>query len=197
MSAVEPTPDNKNKKLVLNLSFMVIFMLGLAYASVPLYQLFCQVTGFGGTPKISDVAADEVLEREITVRFGSAVSGDLPWRFRPNQLTQTAHIGESVLVSYQATNTSDQPIAGTATYNVSPAKAAAYFVKLDCFCFTEQVLQPGQSMTMPVLYYIDPAITEDRRLDEIKTITLSYTFFEIKSTQSAALIHAANPTKRP
>ncbi|MCF6292807.1 MAG: cytochrome c oxidase assembly protein, partial [Robiginitomaculum sp.] len=151
MQSAKPAPQNNNRKVLIYLSAIVLGMTALAYASVPLYKLFCQVTGFGGTPKISNIAADEVLERQVTVRFDANVDRKLAWKFKPTQLTQVSFVGESVLASYQATNISDQPIAGTATFNVAPAKAAPYFVKLDCFCFTEQVLQPGETMNMPVL----------------------------------------------
>ncbi|MBL4617100.1 MAG: cytochrome c oxidase assembly protein [Robiginitomaculum sp.] len=186
MQSAKPAPQNNNRKVLISLSVLVLGMTGLAYASVPLYKLFCQVTGFGGTPRISTIAADEVLERQITVRFDANVDRKLAWKFKPSQLTQNSFVGESVLASYQATNISDEPIAGTATFNVSPAKAAPYFVKLDCFCFTEQVLQPGETMDMPVLYYIDPEIANDKHLDEIKTITLSYTFYKMKNSETVS-----------
>ncbi len=174
---------SKNTRFMLGLSGVVFAMVVLAYASVPLYKLFCQTTGFGGTPRISDVAADEVLERTMKIRFDANVDQKLHWKFKPNQLTQSAHIGQSVIATFSTTNLSDHPVTGTATFNVSPAKAAPYFVKLDCFCFTEQVLQPGQTVEMPVLYYIDPAIAEDRHLNDIKTMTLSYTFYEKDSAK--------------
>ncbi|VAV99676.1 Cytochrome oxidase biogenesis protein Cox11-CtaG, copper delivery to Cox1 [hydrothermal vent metagenome] len=189
--------QKKNLRFMAFLGILVVGMVGLAYASVPLYKLFCQVTGYGGTPTISDVAADEVLERKITVRFTGMVSGGLDWKFIPKQLKQTSYVGSSQLASFTATNRSDRPITGTATYNVSPAKAAEYFVKLDCFCFTEQVLQPGETAQMPVLYYIDPEIDNDRRLDEIKTITLSYTFFELKNSKSAKLAEEKTDNSLP
>ncbi|MCF6293310.1 MAG: cytochrome c oxidase assembly protein, partial [Robiginitomaculum sp.] len=138
---------------------------------------------------------DEVLERQIKVRFDANVDRKLAWAFKPSQLTQVSFVGESVLASYQATNISDVPIAGTATFNVSPAKAAPYFVKLDCFCFTEQVLQPGETMKMPVLYYIDPEIANDPHLDEIKTITLSYTFYKMKNSETVSASVGNNSSK--
>lgn len=186
--------EGRNKKLLFSLSLFGLGMLGAAYASVPLYQLFCQITGFGGTPKISTIAADEVLERQIKVRFDANVDRSLEWKFRPSQLTQRPFVGQSVLASYTATNTSDRPITGTATFNVSPAKAAEYFVKLDCFCFIEQTLQPGETVTMPVLYYIDPSIAEDRRLDDTKSMTLSYTFFQQANSNAVSASLGANKT---
>jgi len=188
-------PHGKNKRSMLVLGGLVVGMLGMAYASVPLYKVFCQATGFGGTPRVSDVAADEVLERQITVRFDANVDKDLAWKFQPDQLTQTAHVGESVIATFSTTNLSDHPITGTASFNVSPAKAAAYFVKLDCFCFTEQTLAAGESVKMPVLYYVDPEIDTDRHLDEIKTMTLSYTFHEKAGGPSVTASNVNTGTK--
>jgi cytochrome c oxidase assembly protein subunit 11 len=184
--------EQKNKRAMLVLGCFVLGMLGMAYASVPLYKAFCQATGFAGTPKVSDVASDEVLDRKITVRFDSNVDPGLNWKFRPSQLKQTSNIGESVIATFDATNLSDHAIVGTASFNVAPAKAAEYFVKLDCFCFTEQVLQAGESTNMPVLYYIDPAIAEDRHMNDVKTITLSYTFYEKKNPTTVTTDTAAN-----
>ncbi len=182
----KPTSETHNSRTVISLGVLVLFMVGLAYASVPLYKLFCQATGFGGTPQVASVEADEVLNRKMKIRFDASISGKLNWKFKPSQLSQSAPIGTSVLASFETTNLSDHPITGTATFNVAPAKAAAYFVKLDCFCFTEQTLQPGQTVTMPVLYYVDPSIADDRHLDEIKSMTLSYTFFEKKNAKTAS-----------
>ncbi|PHR60613.1 MAG: cytochrome c oxidase assembly protein [Robiginitomaculum sp.] len=179
--------ENQNNRTLIGLGLLVLVMAGLAYASVPLYKLFCQATGFGGTPQIASVEADKILNRKMKIRFDASISGGLNWKFKPNQLSQSAPIGTSVLASFQTTNLSDHPITGMATFNIAPAKAAVYFVKLDCFCFTEQTLQPGQTVTMPVLYYVDPAISEDRHLDEIKSMTLSYTFFEKKNAKTAAI----------
>lgn len=169
---------NRNTKTVLVLGGMTLAMLGLAYAAVPLYKIFCQVTGYGGTPKISQVAADEVLNRTMKVRFDANVDRKLRWKFKPNQLSQVSHIGESKMATFQATNTTDHPITGQATFNITPQKAASYFVKLDCFCFTEQTLQPGQTVEMPVLYYVDPDIAKDKHMGDVQTMTLSYTFYE-------------------
>jgi cytochrome c oxidase assembly protein subunit 11 len=156
-------------------------MVGLAYASVPLYQLFCQVTGFGGTTM--KVAESELpakpLAKTISVRFDANVAPGVPWTFEPVKTHETVRIGERRLAFYRATNNSDAPVTGTATFNVSPDTAGGYFAKIACFCFTEQTLQPGQSVDMPVTYFVDPAILEDsdgRRIDEI---TLSYTFFPV------------------
>lgn len=152
-------------------------MLGLAVASVPAYRAFCQVTGWGGTTQRAEAGADRVLARDITIRFDATVGKDLPWRFKPEQVDQTLKIGETGLAFYEASNLSDGPIVGRAIFNVSPAKAGAYFNKIECFCFTEQTLQPGETVSMPVTYFIDPALANDRNLDEVETITLAYTFF--------------------
>ena len=155
-------------------------MVGLAYASVPLYRLFCQVTGYGGTPGVAAAAPGLVAaaaERVITVRFDATVNSGLPWHFEPVQRTLTVRPGEEALAFYRARNRGRAPLTGVATFNVTPLKAGAYFDKLDCFCFTEQRLEPGRVVDMPVSFFIDPAIVEDRNLDDVDTITLSYTFF--------------------
>lgn len=152
-------------------------MVGLAFASVPLYNLFCRVTGYGGTTQRATQAPAEILEREITVRFNADTSPNLPWTFKPGQHEITLKIGQQGLVSYLAENKLDIPTTGTAVYNVTPAKAGQYFHKIECFCFAEQTLTPGQSMHMPVLFYLDPAMDKDRNMDDVKNVTLSYTFF--------------------
>jgi len=149
----------------------------LAVFAVPLYQLFCQVTGYGGTTQQADATTREVLDRTITVRFDASVDSDLPWRFEPSQRTQTVQVGKSALSHYRAVNTSDRAITGTAAFNVTPHKAGQYFSKIECFCFTEQTLAPGETADMPVTWFIDPAIAEDDNLDDVTEITLSYTFF--------------------
>ena len=153
-------------------------MVGLSFASVPLYRLFCQVTGYGGTTRVADAAPGAVSERVFTVRFNADVGQAMPWRFRPAQRQITVRAGESALAFYHASNPSDDAVAGTAAYNVTPAKAGPYFNKIACFCFDEQVLAPGESVEMPVTFFIDPEIDSDRNLDEVTTITLSYTFFK-------------------
>lgn len=157
---------------------LVGVMIGLAFASVPLYRLFCQVTGFGGTPRVA--AANTVASgsgREITVRFDANVNSALPWRFKPVQRKLDVRVGESTLAHYTAENLSDDPVSGSATFNVTPYKAAPYFVKVACFCFDEQKLEAGQTMDMPVSFYIDPEILNDINTRDVDTITLSYTFF--------------------
>ena len=155
---------------------LVVAMVGAAYASVPLYRLFCQVTGFDGTPRIASKASETVLDKTVTIRFDANVTPGLPWRFEPVQNTMEVKIGETNLAFFRATNTSDHPVRGTAIYNVFPEIAAVYFNKLQCFCFTEQVLEPGQSMEFPVSFFVDPAIVNDKDARNVTHIALSYTF---------------------
>ena len=159
-------------------------MIGAAYAAVPLYQIFCQVTGFGGTTQVAEEAPAEIGERIITVRFNADTARNMPWKFSPQQRAVTLHVGEQTLAFYQASNPTDRAIVGSSTFNVTPAKAGAYFNKIECFCFTEQVLVPGQSVDMPVSFFVDPAISDDPNLDDVKTITLSYTFFEVAGSSN-------------
>ncbi|MBK8176231.1 MAG: cytochrome c oxidase assembly protein [Rhodospirillales bacterium] len=153
-------------------------MLGLSFASATLYRMFCQATGYDGTPKTTDVAKPTRRGDEtVVVRFDANVNPALPWRFEPAQRQVTVHTGEETLVHFNATNLSDHPITGTATFSVVPEKAAAYFDKLQCFCFSEQTLEPKQEVSMPVVFYVDPGLYEDPTTRDVKTITLSYTFF--------------------
>ena len=151
-------------------------MIGLTYASVPLYRIFCQMTGFGGTTNRADAAPEQVLARQMTVRFDASVAANLAWDFAPEQGPQTLKIGEVGLAFFRAKNLSDKALSGTASFNVTPVKAGAYFSKIECFCFTEQRLTAGQETDMPVQYFIDPSIEEDENMHDVKTITLSYTF---------------------
>ena len=158
---------------------VVFGMVGVAYAAVPLYQIFCQVTGYGGTTQVAAAAPAEVGGRSITVRFNADTAHAMPWRFRPRQRAIAVRVGEQSLALYEAVNSSQRRIVGSATFNVTPAKAGAYFNKIECFCFTEQALAPGESVDMPVSFFVDPAISDDPNLDDVNTITLSYTFFEV------------------
>ena len=170
--------SRSNGRTALVLSAVVAGMVGLSFASVPLYRIFCQVTGFGGTTQVAEAAPGAgVSERVIKVRFNADVDPALPWAFQPVEREVALRVGEPGLAYYKARNLSDRPIVGTATYNVTPLKAGYYFNKVQCFCFEEQRLEPGQSVDMPVSYFIDPEILEDKNLDDVKTITLSYTFF--------------------
>ncbi len=171
--------NSKNNGFLVGLLLLPALMVGVAYAAVPLYQLFCQVTGYGGTTQIADQnnTAIPVLDREIKVFFTSSTHRDMPWEFKPVQASQTLKIGEQGLAFYEAYNPTDQVIKGTASFNVTPHKAGSYFMKIDCFCFTEQILQPGERVQMPVTYYIDPEIVEDDGLNDVTDMSLSYTFF--------------------
>lgn len=171
-------------KIALLCAGVAVGMVGLSYAAVPLYQIFCQVTGYGGTTNRADAASASVLDRQITIRFDGNVSKDIPWDFKPVSEPVTLKVGETGLAFYEAYNNSDKPIVGTATFNVTPQQAGYYFNKIECFCFTEQRLEPGQRVDMPVTFFIDPEIADDPQLDSIKTITLSYTFFPKKEASS-------------
>jgi cytochrome c oxidase assembly protein subunit 11 len=178
--------DARNRRVAVICAVVGAGMLGLAYASVPLYQLFCQVTGFGGTTQRAERPASTILERTMTVRFDANVGDGLPWEFAPVSEPQTLQIGENGLAFYRVTNRSDRPIVGTATYNVTPEQAGVFFNKLACFCFTEQRLEPGESLDMPVSYFVDPEIVKDADASRLSTITLSYTFYEVKKPATAA-----------
>jgi cytochrome c oxidase assembly protein subunit 11 len=158
---------------------LVAAMVGAAYAAVPLYRLFCQVTGFDGTPRIATKPSDTVLDKTITIRFDANVAPGLPWRFEPVQTTTKVKIGENALAFYRATNTSDRPVRGMATFNVFPEQVAPFFNKLQCFCFTEQLLHPGESLDMPVSFFVDPQITGDKDAHAVTHVTLSYTFYPV------------------
>ncbi len=157
-------------------------MIGASYAAVPLYQLFCQVTGYGGTTQRVEQYSSTVLDRTINIRFDANTAG-VPWDFKPVQRQVTARIGETVLVSYTARAMGSRPSAGKATFNVTPELAGAYFNKVECFCFTDTTLKPGETMDMPVVFYVDPAIVDAPELKDVRTITLSYTFFPIETKQ--------------
>lgn len=183
MTSHEKQKFDKNTKTLLIVFGVVFGMVALSFASVPLYNLFCRVTGFGGTTGISDSLPDQILDREITVQFTTDVNRKLPWTFTADQSDVTVKIGQDALVSFTAKNTGSEPVAGTAIYNVTPLKVGKYFNKTQCFCFDYQVLQPGQEMNMPVVFYIDPSIVEEPNLDEVKRITLSYSFFKSDSSE--------------
>jgi cytochrome c oxidase assembly protein subunit 11 len=165
----------KQKTLVQTLG-VVVFMAGLGWASVPLYDLFCRVTGYGGTTNTASAAGDVILDQTMRVRFDASVERDFPWSFEPVERTMDVRIGETGLAFYEVHNPTDRPIAGTASYNVTPYDAGSFFTKIDCFCFELQVLQPGETVLMPVTYFVDPEIVDDRDAKVVHTITLSYTF---------------------
>ena len=169
--------SGKRRTLVI-LASVVGLMVGLAYASVPLYKLFCQVTGYGGTTQVSNDAATHIVAgHPITVRFDANVNRALAWKFVPVDPPVTLNPGEEIVINYRATNIGDAASVGTSTFNVTPAKAGAYFMKIDCFCFQEQNLKPSESIDMPVRFFIDPEIVADKNVVDVKDITLSYTFF--------------------
>jgi len=167
-------------------------MLALAYAASPLYDLFCRTTGFGGTPLVAEKGAQgterPMIDRTVNVRFDSNVDANLPWRFTPLEREVKIRLGEEKLAFYRVTNLSQRPIVGTSTYNVTPEHSGPWFNKLQCFCFTEQLLMPGQSIDMPVVFFVDPEMDKDRRYDNVRTITLSYTFFEAKTERAKTLL---------
>ncbi|NIY75583.1 cytochrome c oxidase assembly protein [Thalassospira sp. HF15] len=179
------TVKARNKRVLLSCVVVVGGMVGLSYASVPLYKLFCQVTGFGGTTQVAEEAPVEVSEKTIKVRFNADVNSGLQWQFKPEQREITVRLGEDNLAHYMAENMAVKPITGQATYNVTPLKAGQYFSKIACFCFDEQTLQPGERVDMPVSFYVDPAIAEDINTQDVKTITLSYTFFKAEASVEA------------
>ena len=190
----------RNRRTMMSLLAIVVGMGCMAYASVPLYRLFCQVTGFGGTTQRAAAApaqvAAQATDRIITVRFDATV-GDVHWEYEPVQLSVAARVGETELIAYRAHNAARQAVTGTATFNVTPSKAGQYFDKIQCFCFTEQTLQPGESAELPVSFFIDPALLQDRNLDDVDTITLSYTFFRAKNQPAARVATAPAPAAVP
>ncbi len=162
---------------------IVAGMVGLSFAAVPLYRLYCQVTGYAGTTQRAEAASDKVLDRTLTVRFDSNVASDLPWIFEPEQRRLEVKIGENTLAFYKATNTSDHAVTGSAVFNVTPESAGVYFNKVQCFCFTEQRLEPGQSVDMAVSFYVDPAFVDDEDTKGLSELTLSYTFYPVKKPE--------------
>lgn len=170
----------KAKSIVFSIVLLVIGMSMLTLASVPIYNLFCKVTGYGGTTKYTSVASTRVGNKMMKIRFDANIDSNLPWEFKSEQNEVTVRVGENNLIFYTAENKSDQAIIGTAVYNVTPHKAGAYFNKIQCFCFEEQLLKPKQKMIMPVSFFIDPEIENDDNLENVDTITLSYTFYPVE-----------------
>ena len=171
-------PPGRNRFLALALAGVVAGMTGLSFAAVPLYRLFCEVTGYGGTTQRAEAAPDRVLDREIVVRFDANVSG-LPWSFAPEVPQVRVKLGEAALVNFVAVNNGSTATVGTATFNVEPGLTGAYFNKIECFCFTEQELKPGERIAMPVQFFVSPDLEQERDLRATRTITLSYTFFPV------------------
>ena len=163
-------------------------MVGLAYASVPLYSMFCKATGFGGTTQRADVAPETATDKFITIRFDANTAGSLGWNFHPVQSVMKVKIGEQNMAHYSATNTTDKVLTGSAIFNVTPSEAGAYFNKIQCFCFTEQTLKPGESADLPVDFFVDPAILDDPDSKSISEITLSYTFFPVDKPDAVSAV---------
>lgn len=168
--------QDKNTRTLKRLVGVAAFMLASSFAAVPAYNLFCRVTGFGGTPSVADAGSDVILDRTVKVRFDASLERGMPWQFTPVAKTMTLRIGETGLAFYEAYNPTDKAVAGSASFNVYPYEAGGYFTKIDCFCFTLQVLEPGERVLMPVTFYVDPEMVDDPDSGHIKTITLSYTF---------------------
>lgn len=177
------TPTRRNRVVAGSIVGVVFGMTALSFAAVPLYDLFCRTTGYGGTTQRADRGAGRVVDRPIIVRLNADTAPNLPWRFSPEQPQVSLKLGETAFVAYRAENRSLRPVTGTAVYNVTPEKAGRYFSKIECFCFGEQVLEPGQAVDMPVSFYVDPAMADDRSMDDVGTITLSYTFFRARSKE--------------
>jgi cytochrome c oxidase assembly protein subunit 11 len=186
--------QNAQNKVAFRLLGLVAFMLAMSFAAVPFYNWFCRVTGFGGVTQVAVEESDVILDREITVRFDGSLDSNMPWEFKPVQRTMTLKIGETGLAFYEAHNPTDKPIAGTASFNVYPYSAGYFFQKIDCFCFEMQVLQPGETVQMPVTFYVDPEIVDDREAKFVKNITLSYTFHVTDLPDQQASLATDNKT---
>lgn len=173
-----PNLQGPNRTLAQTVSVVVV-MGALAWASVPFYDWFCRVTGFGGITNVAEYESDVILDQTIKIRFDASLDRDMPWTFKPAQREMTLRIGETGLAFYEAHNPTDRVVAGSAAYNVTPYEAGGFFDKIACFCFEEQILQPGETVMMPVSFFVDPAIVDDREGQYVHTITLGYTFYEI------------------
>ncbi|MEL6432790.1 MAG: cytochrome c oxidase assembly protein [Pseudomonadota bacterium] len=189
--------DPKNKT-VLQLVSVGVLMGGLAWASVPLYDWFCRVTGYGGATDVAETGSDKILEQTIKVRFDASQERGFAWTFKPAQREMELRIGETGLAFYEAHNPTNRPIAGSSSYNVTPFEAGGYFVKIDCFCFQEQILQPGETVMMPVTFFVDPEIVDDRDAKYTHTITLGYTFYQIDmpDEETQAMLSSDEGTSR-
>jgi cytochrome c oxidase assembly protein subunit 11 len=190
----DPAKRNKRNTTIL-MAGLGFAMLALSFASVPLYRLFCQRTGYGGTPQLSLQGANRIEERVITVRFNADTHRELPWEFKPLQIATRVRVGETGLAFYRVRNKMAQPLTGIAIYNVTPDKAALYFHKIHCFCFEEQLIDGNEQVDMPVQFFIDPDIVNDPNCKDLKTITLSYTFFNAKDPNIPAILGLPNPVR--
>lgn len=180
--------DKAKKKTALQMVGVVFFMASMAWASVPFYDWFCRVTGFGGVTQVASGGSEIILGETVKVRFDASLERDMPWEFKPVQREIEIRIGATGLAFYEAYNPTDKPVAGTASYNVTPYEAGGFFSKIDCFCFEEQILMPGERVQMPVTFFVDPEIVEDRDAKYTKVITLSYTFYEKEITPEPAKV---------
>jgi cytochrome c oxidase assembly protein subunit 11 len=174
------------RRTALQLIGVGVMMGAMSFAAVPFYDWFCRTTGFGGTPLVATEAPTDILDQTVIVRFDGSLEAGMPWEFKPEQRTMTIRLGETGLAFYEAYNPTDRVVAGTASYNVTPFSAGGYFTKIECFCFTEQVLKPGERVSMPVSFYVDPSILQDDDGKHVNEITLSYTFHETELTEDQA-----------
>ena len=189
----EDALKRRNRRVGIVMASVAAGMVGLSFAAVPLYDLFCRVTGYNGTVQ-RGLAAPGATDRTITVRFAAQTDRSLPWRFQPEQTAMTVRLGEEGLAFYSAANRAETPVTGISVYNVTPEKVGRYFHKVACFCFDEQTLTPGQRVDMPVTFWVDPRIAEDPNTRDVTTITLSYTFFRtIEDAQRAGALASAGP----
>ena len=197
MATSSPDKGKERSNRLIAVACIAFFgaMIGAAYASVPLYRIFCQMTGYGGTTRRVEQYSDRILDQKITVRFDANVSGGLPWEFEPKQREVTMRIGETTQIAYTVRNVLDTPSSGRAAFNVTPELAGSYFNKVECFCFTDTTLKPGEALDMPVVFYIDPDIVTVPELKDLKTITLSYTFFPIDPPKPVAAAAKADGTE--
>lgn len=186
--------QGSNARVVIMLAGVVVLMGALAWAAVPFYNWFCKVTGYGGTTNVSETASDVVLDEMVRVRFDSNVESEMGWTFRPLQREMKIRIGENALAFYEAINNTDQVITGTASYNVAPDTAGYFFNKVECFCFSEQTLQPGERVEMPVSFFVDPELVDDRDAGRVRDITLSYTFHLTEASEPKQAALTADPT---
>lgn len=185
--------SDRNRKVAVRLVGVAGLMLGLSFAAVPFYDWFCRVTGYGGTTATAQAPEGQALEQTVLVRFDANTSKGMPWEFRPMQKSMTVRIGESALAFYEAHNPTDAAVAGQASYNVTPHQAGRYFDKIACFCFTQQVLQPGERVEMPVSFFVDPDMLGDPDANGVRVITLSYTMYQSDlPADTAALEPVAN-----
>jgi cytochrome c oxidase assembly protein subunit 11 len=187
MNETRPDPKlaRRHRMVAVWCAAVVFGMVGASFAAVPLYRMLCELTSFDGTPRRATAPSDVVLDRTMNIRFDANIAPGFPWQFEPEKHTVDVKIGETMLAFYRATNTSDHAVTGTATFNVFPEQAAAFFNKLECFCFKEQTLEPGQSVDLPVSFFVDPAIVHDKDASGTTHITLSYTFYPVPPKSGA------------